>query len=141
MRYLICLLYFSLVACTSGAGRVPDQNRSLIDIKKVIVSVIGEPRSIVNEQRVYLSQYYGRKTDKNFDPLKSKIRQYTRISISGDRRPYDVDVDVIVEQRNGRVYEEIGTDDREAIAIAKEIKEKLHQGLEDRNVIDDFRVF
>lgn len=141
MKYLICLLYFGLVACAGGAGRVSDQNRSLSDIKKVIVAVIGEPRAIISEQRVYISQFYGRKSDKNFDPQKSKIRQYTRISISGDRRPYDVDIDVIVEEKDGRIYEEIGTDDKEALAIAQEIKRKLNQGLEDRNIIDHYRVF
>lgn len=140
MKWWLLALYFGLVSC-AGGSRVEEQNRSLSDIRKVIIHVMGEPRSTTDDQRVYLSQYYGRKSDKKFDAQKSKIRQYTRIAIIGDRRPYDLNVQVIVEQKNGRLYEEVGTDDKESATIAQEIKSKLHQGLEDRNVIDDFRVF
>ena len=149
MRFLNYFLYFglafgfqvALVGCASSAARVEEQNHSLSSIRKVIEAVIGQPRSVSSNQRVYLSEYYGRKTDKNFDENKSKIRNYTRISIIGDRRPYDIDVDVIVEQKNGRTYEEIGTDEKLSTEVAESLKSKLHQGLDGRNVIDDFRVF
>jgi hypothetical protein len=149
MKLKHALLYFGLaygfglcfIACANSAARVEEQNHSLTSIRKVIESVIGTPRSVTSNQRVYLSEYYGRKNEKSFDPLKSKNRQYTRISINGDRRPYDLDVDVIVERKNGSIYEEIGIDEKESEKVANALKDKLHQGLDGRNVIDDFRVF
>ncbi len=138
---LVLLASFGFIGCASSAARVEEQNRSLSSIRKVIEAVIGEPRSISSSQRVYLSEYYGKKTDKKFDPEKSKIRQYTRISINGDRRPYDLDVDVIIERKNGQNYEEIGIDEKESQDIANALKNKLHQGPGEGNVIDDFRIF
>ncbi|PIS10156.1 MAG: hypothetical protein COT73_10840 [Bdellovibrio sp. CG10_big_fil_rev_8_21_14_0_10_47_8] len=138
---LMGTLLFVLAGCSSTGAQVDDQNYSLAGIRKSIVAVIGEPRAVSSNQRIYTSQYFGRKSDKKFNPEKSKIRQYTQISIMGDRRPYDVGVDVIVEQKQGDEYSQIGTDDKEAKELATQLRQKLHQSLDDRNVIDSFRVF
>lgn len=139
-RIILSILYLGLVSCSSPS-RIENQNHSLVNIKKVIISVIGEPRLLRNNQRVYYSEYFGRKSDNQFDPQKSPVRYYTLISVAGDRRPYDLDVEVIVEKKNGQFFEEIGSDEKLAIEIAEKIKSRLNQGLEDRNVIDDFRAF
>jgi len=132
---------FGLVSCTSGAARVEEQNYSLVDIRRAIISVVGQPRSISDDERLILTQYFGPKSDKKFDSTKSKVRKYGRISIIGDRRPYDVSADVFVEEKQEGHYEETGTDDNTAHAMVRAIKKRLHQSPEDRNVIDDFRAF
>ena len=145
MRNFRLLLFFvSLwiwVGCATGDVNLEEQNYSLGEIKQVVLSVIGDARKQSQNQRTFLSQYFGLKNDKKFDSNKSKKRQYARIVILGDRRPYDIAIDVVVEQKNGSEYEEVGLDTRKAQEIKKEIEERLHKGIENRNVIDDFRVF
>lgn len=137
-----CLLFFLVLAgCVTGDANLSEVNYSLGDIKQVIVSVVGDPRVQSQNQRTYISQYFGLTGDKKFDPLKSKRRLYARITILGDRRPYDVAVDVLIEQKKGAQYEEVGIDRAKAEQFAKEIEDRLHKGIENRNVIDDFRAF
>lgn len=138
---LFFLSAFLLVSCATGGYRIAEQNVSLADLKKAITGVIGEPRGISENQRTYYSQYFSRKPDPKFDPLKSKERAFAKIVILGDRRPYDIDIDVIVEEREGRDYLEVDNDLSEAKKLGKDIRTKLHQGREDRNVIDQFRAF
>ncbi len=130
-----------LSGCATSDANVSEANYSLGEIKQVVVSVIGDPRALSQNQRTYLSQYFGPKSDKNFEATKSKKRLYSRITILGDRRPYDIAVDVIVEQKVQNQYEETGNDRKKAREFAKEIEERLHKGIENRNVIDDFRAF
>lgn len=142
MKRIFLTLIFLFCACaTRNAYRITDQNQSLMDIKKAITSVIGEPRAVSENQRTLLSQYFSRKPDPKFDPQKSKERLYAKVAILGDRRPYDVEVEVIVEEREGNSYVAIGNEMSEAKKLGKDIRSKLNLGREDRNVIDDFRAF
>jgi hypothetical protein len=130
-----------LVGCATADVNLEEQNYSLGEIKQVILSVVGDARSLSQNQRTYLSQYFGPKSDKKFDANKSKRRMYARITILGDRRPYNIAIDVIIEQKNGSVYEEVGLDTKKAEKFSQEIEDRLHKGIENRNVIDDFRIF
>ena len=143
IRTLIFVSLFLLqTSCaTKSDARLYQQNQSLSEIKQAIIAVIGDPRSVSENQRTVVSQYFGRKNDKRFDPLTSKVRMYSRVTILGDRRPYDITVDVVVEEKQGRAYQPVVTDPAEAKAIISDIKSQLHQSLEERNVIDDFRAF
>lgn len=142
MKYfLIGLLSLLMSGCVTGDANLTEVNSSLGDIKQVVLSVIGDPRSQSQNQRTYFSQYFGLKGDKKFDPQKSKKRFYAKIVILGDRRPFDVSVDVVIEQKNGPQYEGVGTDPGKAQLLLKEIGDRLHKGIENRNVIDDFRAF
>ena len=138
---LISLLFLQTSCVTKSDARLSEQNQSLSEIKQAIIAVIGEPRHVSENQRTVVSQYFGRKKDRRFDPQTSKIRMYSRVTILGDRRPYDITVDVVVEEKQGRNYQPVVTDPAEAKAIIADIKKRLHQSLEERNVIDDFRAF
>ena len=138
---LFCLLSMQISCAVKSDARLSEQNQSLSEIKQAIIAVIGDPRSVSENQRTVVSQYFGRKNDRRFDPQTSKVRMYSRVTILGDRRPYDITVDVVVEEKHGRSYQPVVTDPAEAKAIVTDIKKRLHQSLEDRNVIDDFRAF
>ena len=140
MRYVLAAFILALVGCATGDANLREVNYSLGEIKQVIASVAGAPRSYSENGRTYLSQYFGLKSDKKFDPQKSKKRLYAKVTVLGDR-PYDVAVDVVIEQKNGGQYDEVGTDEAKAAQFAKEIEDRLHKGIENRNVIDDFRAF
>ncbi len=141
MRKGLLSFVFLIAACASQGYRITDQNMALADVKKSVESAIGEPREVSRNQRVYLTQYFSRKPDPKFDPEKSRERLYAKVSVLGDRRPYDVEVEVIVEEREGSQYIPVATDMTEAKKLGKEIRIKLNQSRDDRNVIDDFRAF
>lgn len=130
-----------LVSCATGSYKVAELNQSLGDIKRAVTSVIGEPRVLSENQRTYLSQYFSRKPDPKFDPMKSSERMYAKIVILGDRRPYDIEIQVLVEERDESSYVSAGVDMDQAKKIAKDLRQKLNQSREGRNVIDDFRAF
>src|SRR5438270_10401297 len=67
------------------------------ETRKVISTIIGPPRSISENGREMLSQYYD-SYGLDFDPSKSKDRYYSHILILNDRRPYDIRVVVNVEE-------------------------------------------
>jgi hypothetical protein len=140
-RFILICQTLLLWGCVSGSYVIKDQNLSLGDIKKSVTSVIGEPRRISENQRTYHSQYFSRKPNAKFDPDKSPERAYAKVIVLGDRRPYDVELEVVVEERQGNHYVETGNDMVEARKIGMDLKGKLNQSREDRNVIDDFRAF
>ncbi|MEZ0392662.1 MAG: hypothetical protein ACAH59_10625 [Pseudobdellovibrionaceae bacterium] len=141
MRFFAGFLMALALGCATEGYRIKNQNLSLGDIKRAVEAAIGEPRTISENQRTFYSQYFSRKPDPKFDPVKSKERAYAKVVILGDRRPYEVDVEVLIEVRDSRGYVQSGTDLSEAKKVGKEIRAKLNLSREDRNVIDDFRAF
>lgn len=134
-------LLLMLGGCVSRGYRINEQNLSLGEMKRIVMSVIGEPRAVSENQRTFYSRYFSRNPDPKFDPEKSRERLYAKVVVLGDRRPYDLEVEVYVEERAGRVYKDNGTDETEAYKLGKDIRNRLNQGRNERNAIDDFRAF
>ncbi len=143
MRFVVQILLIGsfLVACTSGTYRISEQNLSLGEVKRIITSVIGDPRILSENQRTFYSRYFSRTGDSKFDPERAKERLYAKVVVLGDRRPYDLEVEVMVEERAGKGYQEVGTDAVEAKKLGKDLRSRLNQGRNERNAIDDFRAF
>ena len=135
------VLMLPIISCSSADVQIEGQNRSLAEIKNAILTTIGRPRVISENQREITSKYYGRNSDTDFDPNRSKERLYTKYIILGERRPYDLTVQVLVEQKIDGQYELIGEDEKLSLKAAKELSQKLNQSRDNRNVIDDFRPF
>ena len=106
------------------------------------MSVIGEPRTLSENGREMISQFYDKKNRPIEKMDMAKERYYTHVVILGDRRPYDVQVQVLVEGRNeDGGFDVIDRDDDRAGLIAEKIRQALNQSRDTRNVIDDFRSF
>ena len=140
MKFSLLFLVF-VVGCASQSYLINNQNYSLGDLKKTLVSLIGEPRQMSENQRTIYSRYFSRKADSKFDPEKAPERLYAAITILGDRRPYEVQVEVFYEIKDGGAYINQGIDDIETNKLGRGIRTRLNQGREDRNIIDDFRAF
>lgn len=141
-RILILLsLLYQLTACTTEQVRIEEQPQSLNEIRKAIISMIGKPRGISQNQREIYSNYFPRKGTTDFNPAKSKERLTAVFKILGDRRPFDITIQVVVEEKIEGEYEVIGDDNSIAENLKSELTTRLHQSLENRNVIDDFRAF
>ncbi|MBK7961455.1 MAG: hypothetical protein IPK04_09790 [Bdellovibrionales bacterium] len=86
------------------------------------------------------SRFYDRRGRYLENIENAKERLYTVVTVLGDRRPYDVKVEVFVEEKvEENVYVISEQDNRSAERIAARIKDALYQSQSNRNVIDDFR--
>lgn len=137
-RALIFLTTVSLMACQTDGIFIREVALNASDARKAIVTVIGEPKSISTNGRVLTSRYHDKKGVFLNELKGNEEHRYSRISILGDRRPYDVQVEVIIEKKN---TEELKYDNAQAKEMANKIRKALNQGLDRRNVIDDFRAF
>lgn len=139
---LIGILFVSGCQSMKKSGyTLPDVDASLVDIRKVSTVVIGTPARASESGHEIISKFYSRFDEPDFNPEKAKERLYTRIFIGGDRRPYDVLVSVVIEQKGPEGYEEIGTDPQLSTEVGEKIKKRLNESRDSRNVIDDFRAY
>lgn len=140
----IFLLVFTLLlsSCRTGGVILRETPMNVSETRRVVVGVIGQPRTMSQNGREIFSLYYDKK-NKNIDKMDmARERYYTQVTILGDRRPYDVQVEVLVEGRNEEGnFELIDRDDERAGVIAEKIRQALNQSRDSRNVIDDFRSF
>ena len=141
-RIIGTLLILLFVGCASEeTATITEGEQSLIEIKKAIVAIIGEPKHVSENQREFTSKFFNKDPNLNVDPEKAKVRFYTVMAIQGPRRPYDIEIRAFVEQRVGKEYEEVGEDSDVAKKLAQQLKDRLNQSREGRNLIDDFRAF
>ncbi|MBX2988072.1 MAG: hypothetical protein KF802_09265 [Bdellovibrionaceae bacterium] len=130
-----------LASCQHRGAMITETPMGLTEIRRVVVTVIGDPRVMSKNGYELESAYYDRKEKTLERPNDVRERFYTKVTILGDRRPYDIQVQVPVEVRSDRGYETVGEDDRLAQSWAERIKKALHESRDKRNVIDDFKAF
>lgn len=131
-----------LSSCRTGGVVLRETPLNLSETRRVVMSVIGEPRSVSQNGREMTSRYYDKKGSNIEKMDMAKERFYTHVTILGDRRPYDVQVQVLVEGRNeDGSFDLRDRDDDRAAPIAEKLRQALNQSRDSRNVIDDFRSF
>lgn len=144
MKIWLTLIFLVWIqtGCATGDVRLREQDKSINLIRTTIQNMMApRPRIISQNLREYTSQYFSRKEDDSFDPQTSAERAYAHFVVLGDRRPYNVDITVTVERRQGSRYVKVGTDKKLANELLVELRTRLHQSQEDRNLIDGFRAF
>lgn len=142
LNFFIFSLALLLSSCRTGGVVLRETPLNVSDTRKTIVSIIGEPRSISENGRELLSKYYDKKGKEIAKMDMIRERYTTKVTVLGDRRPYDVQVEVLIESRDREGgFELTDRDDDKAATLAEKIKKALNQGRDGRNVIDDFRSF
>lgn len=140
-RAILWVVLF-LVGC-AGKSTIDELSVSLNDLQSVSVGVLplGQ-RTVSANGREHTSNYFSVKNGEYESAVNAKTRNYAVITILGDRRPYQLEVIVVVERRteDGEYYRS-GYDEGLARVITRRIQKALHERREDRNIIDDFRVF
>lgn len=112
------------------------------DTRRAVVSVIGQPRLTSENGRELLSKYYDRIGNSEDSIKNARERLSTHVTILGDRRPYDIQIEVVVEIRDKEgVYQIVERDEFRAERVAKEIQKALVQSRDNRNIIDDFKPY
>jgi hypothetical protein len=146
MNKVLCLFFLitTLIVsgCQTGGIVLRETPLNISGTRKSVVSVIGEPRSMSENGRELFSKYYDKKGKDITKMNMVRERYYTHVTILGDRRPYDIQVEVVLEGRvSDEHFELIQKDDDKATTIAEKIKKVLNQSRDNRNIIDDFRSF
>lgn len=140
-RGIIVISSLWISACQTGGVIIKETPVSVMEIRRVVGLVIGEPRWTSSNGYEMSSKYYNKKGQPEERPNLVRERYFTHVSILGDRRPYNIRVQVFIQGRGPDGYEVIGQDDLKAQQIAEQIKQALHESRDKRNVIDDFKAF
>lgn len=141
MKLILISLIFFVSGCTTSAV-LEDSNQSINEIRQQIKNLVGSFRSVSRNQRELVSGYFARRSDDaDFDPDQSSERLWAKFVILGDRRPYDIEIRVIKEKRVNGKFQQVGLDKGMSLKLVEELKAKLNESLENRNIIDDFRAF
>ena len=138
----VFLVTVLLSSCRTGGVILRETPLNLSETRRAVMAVIGEPRVVSQNGREMASRYYDKKGNNIEKMDMAKERLYTHVTILGDRRPYDVQVQVLVEGRNeDGGFDLLDRDDARAAPIAEKLRQALNQSRDSRNVIDDFRSF
>lgn len=146
--YIILALSFVCMAGTPGCVSkvaIMDVMAPLPTISAIVINSLpgGAKKKSLNG-REYTSGYF-KPDDMDENAEDDRLRSYAIVTILGERRPYSIDVRVFREVRERHegvtTYRVLGQDRRIADKLIKTIREALANRPEDRNIIDDFRVF
>lgn len=141
LLFLLFSLTLLLSGCQTPGVILKETPLGVSDARRAIVAVIGAPRSVSSNGRELYSKYYDSKGLFIEEMDKMKYRYHSKVTILGDRRPYDIAVLVVYEARIDGKFEVVDQDNGRALQLAEKIKKSLHESREKRNVIDDFRSF
>ncbi|MBX3041203.1 MAG: hypothetical protein KF789_10910 [Bdellovibrionaceae bacterium] len=137
--FAVSMIY--LTSCQHGGAKITETPMGLTEIRRVVYSLMGDPRVVSAGGYEMDSKYHDEKTKPLDRPAEAKERYFTRVTILGDRRPYDLWIQVFAEVRTADGFESVGQDDLLAEDFADRLKKALHESRDKRNVIDDFKAF
>jgi len=146
MAKLVVIFVISMIVngcATTGRIVIEDLQMSLVDLQQAVIAnlPLGQ-RQLSSNGREYTSQYFIMKQGEFAEAVGTSSRNFAVISILGDRRPYKIEVVVTIESRDASgQYRVVKYDQGMARVISRRLEKALHKRREDRNIIDDFRVF
>lgn len=142
----LCVLFlgFVLSGCATGTASLEDQDRSISELTSIVTAALPAGKASVSQNgRTFTSKYFITKGGEFEEAPEAPVRNQAVILILGDRRPYDIEVTVIQEKRDraSAQYVRVGNSEGLSRVVIRRIQKALHERREDRNIIDDFRVF
>ena len=128
---------------TAGTEVIENQDRSLAELQALVVAALPAGKHSVSQNgRTYTSNYFVAEKGEFVEALDTPTRNKAVIVILGDRRPYNLEVNVVHEKKNSSSeYVSTGNDEGLARVVIRRIQKALHERRDNRNIIDDFRIF
>lgn len=119
---------------------------ALTEIRTVVGAVVPVGlRGVSPNGREMFSRHFIVTKDRYKPAADALERYYAQITILGDRRPYDIEILVVHEKRVLRddrfTYVISGYSQDLARELVQNIRKELSKRREERNVVDDFRVY
>ncbi|MGE3680454.1 MAG: hypothetical protein AB7G93_01930 [Bdellovibrionales bacterium] len=136
----------SLFSSNPDALRIEDVDRPISEIRAIAARLlpVGQ-RAISPNGHEILSKHFKMDGTKYVPAADAAERFYAHIVILGDRRPYDIEVFVVHEKRAARendyTYARVGVDPKLTSDLEQSLRQELTKRREERNIIDDFRVY
>jgi hypothetical protein len=137
-KFLFLFLSLYMLGCQTPGYFISDSNLVIPESRKAITAVIGKPRLVSLNGRELVSEYHDTKF-KNIDmEKKEKTRFFTKVTILGARRPYEINIQVIRQdfENETKAYVNTALDDGLAEKRAREIKKVLNYSLEKQQKFD-----
>lgn len=136
----------SLLNRNSDAVYMREVEAPLTELRTVIGSVVPVGlRGVSPNGREMFSKHFVITKDRYKAAADALERYYAHITILGDRRPYDIEILVVHEKRVLRddkfTYIISGHSQDLARELEQNIRKELSKRREDRNIVDDFRVY
>lgn len=136
--FLLNLKFFILSVCaafcfscqTTGYF-IQDSNMPVSDTRKYVAALFGRPRALSPNGRELFSNYHNNKFEILEDSTNVEQRYYTKVTILGPRRPYEIQVQVVQElyELESDAFVNVGVDEdlsfRRAATLQKTLKEAL----------------
>lgn len=136
------ILLFGSGACQHGKGAlIKETPLNISETRMAIVRVIGEPRHVSENGRELVSNYYDENGVSVVLKKNPDERYYSHVTILGDRRPYDILVEVKMEELDDGKYYFVSNDKKREKRLSQQIQDSLNQSREKRNMFDDFRPY
>jgi len=129
-----------VLGCQTPQGVVLSETPLPIRATRITISnAIGEARVISLNGREISTHFHDRKLKFLEITPKTQERLYTKVVILGARRPYDIAVEVHVEQRDpdSKNFHDVGVEESLSLVQAKTIQQALNQSRDRSHVIDE----
>ncbi|MBX3020521.1 MAG: hypothetical protein KF799_02490 [Bdellovibrionales bacterium] len=153
MKLPLVLAFLFMTGC--ALMQAPRQSKFIKEVDWPITQIRGlissqipvGTRSVSSNGREILSEYFvpGRKVEQYKDGHEATDRYYVQYTILGDRRPYDIAIIVTHQRRMLKgdefIYQTMGYHDQFTQELAERLRRELSKRREERNIIDDFRVY
>jgi hypothetical protein len=153
LQRLSLILFFALSGCATllennpNAVYIRNVDWALLDIRGVCLAQLpaGPGGQSSNGRELRSKQFFTSRTGYKEADDKTNDRYTAQFTILGSERPYDVEVVVVHERRVLRggspTYVKLGYDARLTKELSDKLRIELSKRREERNIIDDFRVY
>lgn len=133
MRHLFFLFVISAFcfSCQTTGYFIQDSNMPVSDTRKHVTALFGRPRALSTNGRELYSTYHDAKFTYLADSTNVGERYFTKVTILGPRRPYEIQVQVFEEkyELESDAFVNVGVDEdlsfRRANLLQKAMKETL----------------
>ena len=121
---------------------VNDVRKPVVVIHKAIeYAMPGGIRKRSRNNRVFYGHYHPPGKNPKINARRKLIRAHAVIKILGDRRPYAIEIQYLIEKYKEGDYEVSKNDAGLADGVKKKLEDYLGSRPDNRDLIDDFRAF
>ena len=131
-------IVFWFCSCQTNTYVIRESLLSAKEHRRVFVAVVGDARMVSQNGREVYSHFHDRKFKFIDEPTAAKVRYYTKATILGARRPYELSIEVREELKDpdSKLFLDQGPDDSLSQKRLDEVRLMLNQSRESSQEFD-----